>query len=136
MKKQFTQIFMIALMAIPFLNSCAKYPDGPNFSLRTKEARLTQKWNAISIGSEVLNGYYHVEFDFNKNGSFIVTDISTEPGWEYEDAYSGTWQFNNNKEELQIIIDGYVTTAKINRLTAKELWIDIDGDVYKLEAVE
>ena len=136
MKTYVKKILLVAFFASAFLSSCGKYTDGPSFSLRTKQARLCQTWDVKSIGSEVLNGYYHVNFEFSKNGTFVVTDISTEPGWEYEDGYAGTWQFNNDKEEIQIIIDSEVTNAKIDRLTDKELWLEIDGDQFKMEALK
>ena len=134
MKNYVKKILLAAFFASAFLTSCGKYTDGPSFSLRSKQNRLCQSWEVKSIGSEVLNGYEQLSFDFNKNGTFVVTEKYTEPGWEYEDSYAGTWQFNKDKEEIQIIIDSEVTNAKINRLTAKELWLEIDGDQFKMEA--
>jgi hypothetical protein len=54
-------------------------------------------------------------------------------------TYSGTWDFNDDKSQLNWTQGGYLQTFEIKRLTNKELWLDddltsVDGDIFKLEA--
>jgi hypothetical protein len=54
-------------------------------------------------------------------------------------TYSGTWDFNDDKTQLQWTTGGDVQSFEIKRLTNKELWLDddlssVDGDIIKLEA--
>ena len=77
MKNYVKKILLATFFASAFLTSCGKYTDGPSFSLRSKQNRLCQSWEVKTIGSEVLNGYEQLSFDFNKNGTFVVTEKSS-----------------------------------------------------------
>lgn len=113
------------------LNSCGKYDDGPNFSLRTKKARLVGEWEVEQIGTQVIGQGYSLEMEFEKDGDLKFTySYGT-----YSYTYAGEWEFSSDKEDLELIIDNEVQTFEIKRLTNKELWFeDIDNDEWKLEA--
>jgi hypothetical protein len=129
------------------VSSCGKYEDGPNFSLRSKKARVVGDWNVKSIGSEVygvqnLNGLdfgYTLNIEFDKNGS-VTTSMDYSYGtYNYSYSYVGDWEFSSNKEHLLLTIDGDTDTLEIKRLTNNEMWLDddytdADGDIWKLEA--
>lgn len=124
----------LAATVVTILNfqSCGKYEDGPAFSLRSKTSRITGEWEVVQIGADAYpqNGY-SIEFEFEKNGDFTFTySYGT-----YSYSYLGDWEFSSNKEELDIIVDGYVETYEIKRLTNKELWLeDNTNQEWKLEA--
>lgn len=134
MKKQIVKTILFFFTLTIGLSGCGKYTDGPNFTLKTKEARLCRTWNVVSIGSEVINGYYQLKFTFDKNSNLTIREISTEPGWEYDDAYAGEWRFSQDKKDIELIIDGEISFATIDRLTSDELWFKLDGEQFKLKA--
>lgn len=130
------------------VSSCGKYEDGPNFSLRTKKARVVGDWNVKSIGSQVLGVQdiggvqygYTVNMEFDKNGSVIQTYNYTYGSYSASYSYAGDWDFSSNKEYLILTMDGYSDTLEIKRLTNKEMWLDddyteVDGEIVKLEAL-
>lgn len=118
---------------------CSKYEDGPNFSLRTKKARIVGEWNVESIGSEVLGSTYSINLNFEKSGNLTVTSSYSYNGYSQSYSYAGSWEFASDKEEIRLNIDGELEVFEIKRLTNKEVWLDedessLDGDIWKLEA--
>jgi hypothetical protein len=118
---------------------CNKYEDGPNFSLRTKKARIVGGWNVESIGSEVLGSTYSINMSFEKTGSLTYTESYTYGGYSDSYSYAGSWEFASDKEEIRLNLDGDIQVFEIKRLTNKEVWLDddvtsADGNIWKLEA--
>jgi hypothetical protein len=129
------------------VSGCGKYEDGPNFSLRSKKARVVGDWNVKSIGSQVFSVQnqggidygYTMNLEFDKNGSVTTSMEYTYGSYNYSYSYAGDWDFSSNKEHLLLTIDGDTDTMEIKRLTNKEMWLDddytdADGDIWKLEA--
>jgi hypothetical protein len=129
------------------VSGCGKYEDGPNFSLRSKKARVVGDWNVKSIGSQVFSVQnqggidygYTINLEFDKNGSVTTSMEYTYGSYNYSYSYAGDWDFSSNKEHLLLTIDGDTDTMEIKRLTNKEMWLDddytdADGDIWKLEA--
>jgi hypothetical protein len=138
--KNLTYLTLAGTTAIG-VSSCGKYEDGPNFSLRSKKARVVGDWNLKTIGSTVLDDNYGttVNMEFDKNGSFTQTINYSYGTYNYSYSYAGDWDFSSNKEHLLITADGNTDTLEIKRLTNKEMWLDddytdADGDIWKLEA--
>ena len=122
-----------AVVTVLNFQSCGKYEDGPGFSLRSKTARLTGEWEVVRIGTTIYpdNGY-SVEFEFEENGDFSQT-ISDPSYGSY--SYAGDWEFDSDKENLEIIIDGDLEVFEIKRLTNGELWLeDVINQEWRLEA--
>ena len=87
----------LALIAIPVLESCNKYPDGPEFSLRTRKERLSNNWkidnytvNDVDLTS-LVTGYTE---EFTKDGKYSYQ-------WGEFDG-TGDWEFQNNHEEVKL----------------------------------
>jgi hypothetical protein len=138
--KNLTYLTLAGTTAIG-VSSCGKYEDGPNFSLRSKKARVVGDWNLKTIGSTVLDDNYGttVNMEFDKNGSFTQTINYSYGTYNYSYSYAGDWDFSSNKEHLLITADGNTDTLEIKRLTNNEMWLDddytdADGDIWKLEA--
>jgi hypothetical protein len=138
--KNLTYLTLAGTTAIG-ISSCGKYEDGPNFSLRSKKARVVGDWNVKTIGSTVLDDNYGttVNMEFDKNGSFTQTINYSYGTYNYSYSYAGDWDFSSNKEHLLITADGNTDTLEIKRLTNNEMWLDddytdADGDIWKLEA--
>lgn len=121
--KKSTQKLVLALTIVTALNfvSCGKYEDGPNFSLRTKKARLSGEWEVIRIGNiNFPSEGYSLEMDFSKDGDleFTYSDFT------YSYTERGEWEFSGDKEELELTIDNVTQKFEILRLTNKELWME------------
>ena len=126
------------------LVSCGKYEDGPSFSLFSKKSRVVGEWYYEGIyvdGVEMTTSEDLVGFSstFEKNGEYL--DMAVEAGNPIVTV--GTWEFENDKEELAITtqyVDWTNTLVyntinyKILRLTNKELWYSrtVNGSEYEI----
>ena len=128
MKNTKNYLFLsIAVIISLAISSCGKYEDGPGFSLLSKTARITNKWELKSVDGEVEAGL--VVLDLKKDGSMSIN----------EDGYiiDGSWEFSNDKEDLSLTYFGQEIDLKIRRLTNKELWLEYeleDNELSKFEA--
>ena len=116
MKKTKNYLFLsIAVIISLAITSCGKYEDGPGFSLLTKTARMTNKWELKSVDGETIPAGETV-LDLKKDGSMSIN----------EDGYiiDGSWEFSSDKEDLRLSIFGEEVDLKIRRLTNKELWLE------------
>ena len=127
MKKTKNYLFLsIAVIISLAITSCGKYEDGPGFSLLTKTARMTNKWELKSVDGQTITGG-EVVWDLKKGG-----EATTYGGFGTE---TGTWEFSDDKEDLFLEFDGDASTWKIRRLTNKELWVEFAGlELAKFEA--
>ena len=127
MKNTKNYLFLsIAVIISLAITSCGKYEDGPGFSLLTKTARMTNKWELKSVDGQTITGG-EVVWDLKKGGEATISygGFGTE---------TGTWEFSDDKEDLILEFDGDASTQKIRRLTNKELWLELDNELAKFEA--
>lgn len=127
--KKSTQKLVLALTIVTALNfvSCGKYEDGPNFSLRTKKARLVGEWEIVRIGNSTYpSDGYTLEMEFKKDGDlkFSYSYMS------YSYSYNGNWEFSGDKEDLLLTFDSEIMRFEILRLTNKELWMESNDNGY------
>ena len=126
-----TKIYLFLSIAVIIslaITSCGKYEDGPGFSLLSKTARMTNKWELKSVDGETIPAGEAV-LDLKKDGSMSIN----------EDGYiiDGSWEFSSDKEDLRLSIFGDEVDLKIRRLTNKELWLENeleDNELSKFEA--
>ena len=117
MKKTKIYLFLsIAVIISLAITSCGKYEDGPGFSLLTKTARMTNKWELKSVDGEIIPAG-EIVWEFKKDGEATIS----YGGLETE---TGTWEFSDDKEDLSLTVSGSTTNLKIRRLTNKELWVE------------
>ena len=117
MKKTKNYLFLsIAVIISLAITSCGKYEDGPGFSLLSKTARMTNKWELKSVDGEIIPAG-EIVWEFKKDGEATISygGLGTE---------TGTWEFSDDKEDLFLEFDGDASTLKIRRLTNKELWVE------------
>ena len=141
MKQTKNTLFLAAAVIIALnFQSCGKYEDGPNFSLRTKKNRIAGDWEVVRIGNQNQLQGYSVEMSFDKDGDF---DMKTEVtysygpygGTTYNYSQSGEWEFSRDKEEIEITLENQIIEFEILRLTKDELWMeDQDNNEWRLEA--
>ena len=128
MKKTKNYLFLsIAVIISLAITSCGKYEDGPGFSLLSKTARMTNKWELKSVDGETIPAGETV-LDLKKDGSMSIN----------EDGYiiDGSWEFSSDKEDLRLSIFGDEVDLKIRRLTNKELWLENELENNELSKFE
>ncbi|MEN9943524.1 MAG: hypothetical protein RLZZ91_1525 [Bacteroidota bacterium] len=129
-------LLLFTAFAMLFLVSCGKYEDGPDFTLRSKTARIAGSWtlekymvDGVDLTSQVTAADLAISFKYDKDGSYSeVTYLSGQVA----STNSGTWKFSLDKENLVVAYtNGTVYAQKILRLTNSELWLQetYGGDV-------
>lgn len=131
-------LLLLLCICLTGFNSCKKYPDGPEFSLRTKKARLTGTWqldkvlvnNADQTTLFLLyNPGYTVDIKKDETYTVITNNGSIE---------EGKWEFTNSKEHVRTTSTATVATVtdhRILKLENKALWlksIDVTGNTVEL----
>lgn len=95
LKSKILLLSLITVLAV----SCKKYEEGPSLSLRSKKARVANKWKIEKVvidGDDVTSLQPEdLYWELNKDGGLVI-------GIESEKYYEGTWEFQNKKEELKI----------------------------------
>ncbi|MDD2635088.1 MAG: hypothetical protein PHW82_06270 [Bacteroidales bacterium] len=148
---------VLIIMGMGF-NSCKKYEEGPSFTLLTATNRITGTWELnetqlngavidindiislfmgampadstadIGIGLDdfSINGVKMV-FDKDGTGSFIVS-VSVI-GMTTNQTESITWEFDDKKENVDIVLMEETMSFEILRLTNKELWLSMSETI-------
>jgi len=125
MKVVFKSILILCIMFSLSMvaTSCKKYEEGPVLSLRSKKARVVNKWKAEKVtenGKDVTADYRDITWEFKDDNKFVIT-VSGSGGLSI--TLNGTWEFNNDKTKIITILNGERTESEILRLKEKSLWI-------------
>jgi len=139
MKKNNLLLLAATLVTVLNFQSCSKYEENPPFSLSTKKSRLAGEWEVVKVDGQSSSQYFGSDetyfFEFEKDGDFEFGYTETDYGTTYTYSYSGEWEWENNKEEIEIVIQGYVIDYEIIKLTKKELILEdksgilFDGEI-------
>lgn len=94
---------ILIFILIFFILSCAKYEDGPKFSLSTKKTRVSNKWSYQSVLNYKTNEIKYSEYDnwtdyFDKQMKFTRTIMYLNK----PTTYKGSWEFFNHKKQIKI----------------------------------
>ncbi len=120
-------VAVVSIVGALYLSSgCGKYEEGPELSLMSKKARVTGEWELtkMSVDGEEYN--MDMTWTFEKDGSFASAMTFEYDGVSLTNDEKGEWEFSEDKEELDIEIDGDVESYEILRLSNKELFLEID----------
>jgi len=125
MKVVFKSILLLCIMFSLSMvaTSCKKYEEGPALSLRSKKARVVNKWKAEKVtenGKDVTADYKDITWEFKDDNKFVIT-VSGSGGLSI--TLNGTWEFNNDKTKIITILNGERTESEILRLKEKSLWV-------------
>lgn len=121
-------ILFIAL-ALPTIQSCKKYSDGPAVSFRTRTERVANTWK---IDNYKINGT-----DYTSLLTGYTETFSKDGAYSYEFGLldgTGTWEFQNNDKEIKLtgISSQSSQTLIIMKLEEKQFWYYyMDGDDKK-----
>ncbi|MEO5643551.1 MAG: hypothetical protein ABIQ40_12810 [Bacteroidia bacterium] len=117
---KFTAVLLLAAaLAIPTIQGCKKYPEGPSISLHSREERVANTWKVENYkinGTDYTSGTSDYQETYSKDGQYSYSS----------GIFSGssTWAFTNDDE--QILIAATATqdarTLVILKLKEKEFW--------------
>jgi len=136
MNKNILTSLTIALVLV--LTSCGKYEDGPFFSIRSKNARITGEWELVKSESTVISSDGSTTTE-SFNGSIMTSNYTSSLG-NFSDSYSysSTWEIDGDKNAVTMstIEDGSASTITSlwnweNGASEKEM-LNIDGDIYRI----
>ena len=110
-------LFSVAgLLGVALLvGSCGKYPEGPNFALSSKAARLEGDWKATSVnqsGTEWNLSNLTLTNSISKDGTFNASTATTIFGLPTTYTSAGTWEFYDKKTKLIFTETTPATNAK------------------------
>jgi hypothetical protein len=96
--------FAFILTLLMAFASCAKYDDGPAFSLYSKKERATGNWRfekVIENGVDKTEDYANQTVNMLKNGDVFWTQGYYDGYWNPY-GIGGTWSFASNKEQIEM----------------------------------
>jgi hypothetical protein len=127
-KALLTTTAIVSLLAV---SSCGKYEEGPGFTLLTKKARLSGKWDLKSStnGSVTIEDSSDDLVEYTKDNTVIYSGGGL--------SINGTWEFTDDKtgvlETVTFLGQPSTDTTHIIRLTNSELWKKEGNTIYKFE---
>lgn len=132
-----TIMLMLAFSGSIVLSSCSKYEDGPAFSLRSKEERISNTWRvdkAMENGSDVTSSFDQYELQMLRDGAATLAALYSLGDLTFEFETTGTWTFENSSEDLRLDFenDAADRTYEIMRLKENELWLREKGGSLEL----
>jgi hypothetical protein len=130
-------MLMLAFSGSIVLSSCSKYEDGPAFSLRSKEERISNTWRvdkAMENGSDVTSSFDQYELQMLRDGAATLAALYSLGDLTFEFETTGTWTFENSSEDLRLDFenDAADRTYEIMRLKENELWLREKGGSLEL----
>ena len=130
-------IGMLAIFAATLFTSCSKYEEGPLISFRSKKARIANTWQieqALEDGEDVTENYDQYELEMLDDGDASLAALYTVGDLTFEYETSGTWEFEDSKEQLLLDFedDNADRLYDILRLKENELWLKEAGGSTEL----
>lgn len=125
--------FGLLFLLTTVLLGCKKYPEGPAFTLRSKEERLANNWvidkyleNDNDLTESFKSAYPAYLLVVGKSGTYALT-------YDGVNTQTGTWRLANNAknwETLDNTSTAVAVTYTILRLKEKSFWCtttDVNG---------
>ncbi len=144
MRKHFFHSLIVLLAATTVFTACRKYEEGPNISLRRKEARVTNNWR---IQSAMLNGvevsvdpYWAKQKHYMyRNGDYVVTII--DPVTLEARNLQGKWTLYDNDRKIALTTKNFsgnidsTNDFNILKLYENDMWIRKTDNSLELHMV-
>lgn len=119
-KSRFTAVLILAAaLAIPTIQSCSKYPEGPGVSLHSRAERVANTWKVENYkinGTDYTSLVSNYEQTFSKDGNYSYSFGAING--------SGVWAFQNDDAEIRVtgVSSQPSQTLFILKLKEKEFW--------------
>ena len=127
--------FVLLLGTVSVVSSCAKYEEGPSFTLLTKKMRLTGDWTVSEMtvdGQSQDISSINTTASINNDGTYTYVVQYSLGTLSYTDTENGTWEFNSDKSSVLFMEDGASTATErvIIKLENKEMKLrTVDGSI-------
>lgn len=123
---RFVALFLFAIALLVLTPSCSKYPDGPGFTIRTKNNRMVNDWKLTSYlvnGVEFVDAIPSLKMVIEKDGTYSRYSTELVLNQLQSTFEHGTWSFNDEKTGLFLLKDGADLPIQftIRELRAKKL---------------
>jgi len=110
---------LFCALVIPTIQSCKKYPDGPEFTLRSRTERVSHAWD---VENYTINGV-----DYTSTVSNYTETYTKQGAYSYSWSLangSGTWTFQSSDAQIQLNGSDAQSsrTLFILRLEDKSFW--------------
>ncbi len=133
-------ILSISIILGLSISSCKKYADGPVFSLRTKQARVSGDWKVEKIS---YNGVDETANYMTAGGGSTMIMIERDKTYTIMSngaTMKGTWSLGGDGDDIYFKGDTATTelSYRILRLKNKELWwkhTELNGDLVETHFV-
>ena len=128
--KKLSTIFVLTLVIT--LIGCSKYEDGPAISLRSKKARLVNKWKLEKI---YLDGKEQLVQGIPPSEADVWVEFKKDDSFENFFGINGKWEFDSSKEHIKLMDDdsNLIHELRIIKLKENELIFDYEfGGLYEL----
>ena|ERR1041384_1863799 len=127
--RSFLPVMIASMLIMPGLQCCKRYPDGPQFSFRSRTSRVASTWK---VKSYTVNGD-----DYTSLVADYTETYSKDGNYSYvwgKFTGTGRWAFQN--QDLEISLTGISNqssyTMVILKMEEKEFWYYyMDGNDQK-----
>ena len=130
--KRIASILLFAFAILVSVSSCRKYEEGPNISLRTKKARITnnRRYESAQVdGVEVSSDPYFAKQKhyFYRDGKYIQTII--DPITQEARNLQGNWVLYDNDKKIAVTVKippankDSTNNYSILKLFEKQMWL-------------
>lgn len=122
----------VGALLLLVLTGCKKYDEGPAISLKSKKARVANTWiidKAYSKGVDVTKDYDEFILKTTVDGDATLAALYSIGAFSFEYETNGTWQFENNKENIAFDYknDAADKTYQILKLEIDNMWLREKG---------
>lgn len=136
MKTKIRLIIALFVGSVFTITSC-KYEDGPAFSLRSKEQRLTNTWRvekAYEDADDITEDFDQYELQMFSGGDARVAALFVFGDVSFEFETEGSWELINKSEDLELDFENNDADRvyEILRLKEDELWLREKGGSLEL----
>ena len=121
---------LICLVILVAMSSCNRFEEGPALTLLSAKARLTGEWEIVDfVGPDsedyldYLNDGYEWFFEFEKEGDGAFG--YRYDGYQYSNLFD--WELDEDELEISFIGNSITRNWEIQRLTNKELEMQLKG---------
>jgi hypothetical protein len=138
-------LMLVGFIVLGMNSSCRKYEEGPNISLRTKKARVTNNWR---VESAEVNGieqsqdpfWTKQKHYFRRNGDYTVTIV--DPNTLQAENINGSWKLYDGDRKIALTLkranagQDSVVDYNILKLYNKQMWIRRTDNSVELHFAE
>ncbi len=127
------KLIIVSILIIAFA-SCGKYENGPAVSLRTKNARIINKWKIETSDTLFLTKADPIAPEDSSTGSLYANYIEFQKDEIYYNPPTyGSWNFNEEKENVEVTVNNNTLSYKILKLKNNELWLFYSDSIISVE---